>query len=45
MDKFEDLKFYDKKNLDGGLRRKGIFEDAQHKEFEIGEALDALMSD
>jgi len=27
------------------LRRKGIFEDAQHKEFEIGEALDALMSD
>ena len=25
MDKFEDLKFYDKKNLDGGLRKKGIF--------------------
>ena len=24
MDKFEDLKFYDKKNLDGGLRKKGI---------------------
>ena len=25
------------------LRRKGIFEDAQHKEFEIDKALDGIM--